>query len=164
MKLQRRMGKLAICWHRIEMQMEVFVAFGSFDRSTYTRPREGKTMEIPQKMMMRFAIEISKYVNAKRCLVVPGTDDLESPEDNGSSNRYGDVWRAAAYQTASVIDRLRRHCDMMEPGGLVRVPEPLNGGATMETYSCGVAIKPTRSAVPSIVRHAGFFLISIISR
>ncbi len=57
------------------------------------------------------AVDVAKRVNAKWMTVVPGTVDPRL--HNG-------------YQTANVIDALRRASDIFEPHGFVMVIEPLN--------------------------------------
>lgn len=57
------------------------------------------------------SVEVAKRVNAKWMTVVPGHLDLR--KDMG-------------YQTANVVDSLRKACDILEPHGLVMVLEPLN--------------------------------------
>jgi hydroxypyruvate isomerase len=59
----------------------------------------------------RDSVEVAKRVNAKWMTVVPGTCDLR--QDMG-------------YQTANVIEALRRGAEIFEPHGLVMVLEPLN--------------------------------------
>ena len=60
---------------------------------------------------MKAAVEVAKRVNAKWCTVVPGVYDHKLPLD---------------YQTANVIELLRRCCEICEPSGLVMVLESLN--------------------------------------
>ncbi|RIV71159.1 hydroxypyruvate isomerase family protein [Flagellimonas aequoris] len=57
------------------------------------------------------SIEVAKRVNAKWMTVVPGHVDLRL--------RKG-------YQTANVIESLKRACSLLEPHGLTMVLEPLN--------------------------------------
>lgn len=57
------------------------------------------------------SVEVAKRVNAKWMTVVPGHVDLR--KDIG-------------YQTANVIESLRRAAEILEPHGLVMVLEPLN--------------------------------------
>lgn len=57
------------------------------------------------------SVEVAKRVNAKWMTVVPGHLDLR--KDMG-------------YQTANVVDSLRKACDILEPHGIVMVLEPLN--------------------------------------
>lgn len=59
----------------------------------------------------RASVEVAKRVGARWMTVVPGTCALNV--DMG-------------YQTAHLIDALRRACDIFEPHGLVMVLEPLN--------------------------------------
>ena len=105
------------------MQMGVFVAYGSFDKPTFAKPDEASTAEIMQAM--HDAVEIAKRVNAKWCTVVPGSVDQQSP-DGTQWNKYGGPRLAEGYQTANVIDMLRRCVEIIEPHGLVMVLEPLN--------------------------------------
>jgi len=60
---------------------------------------------------IRSSIEVAKRVNAKWMTVVPGYVDLKLQE---------------GYQTAHLIEALRRACDLLEPEGLAMVLEPLN--------------------------------------
>jgi hydroxypyruvate isomerase len=64
---------------------------------------------------IRNSIEVSRRVNAKWVTVVPGD------EDQDQRSRL-----APGYQTANVIELLRRCADLCEPSGLVMVLEPLN--------------------------------------
>lgn len=57
------------------------------------------------------SVEIAKRVNAKWMTVVPGHIDL--------SLEMG-------YQTANLVEALRRGCEVLEPHGLIIVLEPLN--------------------------------------
>lgn len=57
------------------------------------------------------SIEVAKRVNAKWMTVVPG---------------YVDLSLEMGYQTANLVDALRKACDLLEPHGLVIVLEPLN--------------------------------------
>ena len=60
---------------------------------------------------IKSSVEVAKRVNAKWMTVVPGHVDLRLDDD---------------YQTANVIDALKRACDILEPHNLVMVLEPLN--------------------------------------
>ncbi len=60
---------------------------------------------------IRNAVEVAKRCNAKWMTVVPG---------------YVDLHLASAYQTAHVVESLRRAAEILEPQGLVMVLEPLN--------------------------------------
>lgn len=60
---------------------------------------------------VKASVEVAKRVNAKWMTVVPGT--IEPRLEMG-------------FQTANVVDALRRASDLFEPHGLVMVLEPLN--------------------------------------
>ncbi len=57
------------------------------------------------------SVEVAKRVNAKWMTVVPGHQDLRL---------------SMGYQTANVVETLKRAADILEPHGLVMVLEPLN--------------------------------------
>lgn len=57
------------------------------------------------------SVEVAKRVNAKWMTVVPGHVDLRLDND---------------YQTANVVEALKRASDILEPYGLIMVLEPLN--------------------------------------
>ncbi|MDA8743411.1 TIM barrel protein [Rubripirellula amarantea] len=116
---QEKIGKLL---DELKMQMGVFVAYGSFDRPTFARPSDDTTEEILKAM--NDAVTVAKRVNAKWCTVVPGSVDQQHSE--GEWNRYGGPRLAQGYQTANVIDMLRRCTEILEPHDLVMVLEPLN--------------------------------------
>ncbi|TWT82109.1 Hydroxypyruvate isomerase [Planctomycetes bacterium CA13] len=118
-ELQEKIGKTL---DSLGMQMGVFVAYGSFDKPTFARPKKETTTEILDAM--KNAIEVAKRVNAKWCTVVPGSVDQQHADDDW--NRYGGGRLAEGYQTANVIDMLRRCTEILEPAGLVMVLEPLN--------------------------------------
>ena len=94
---------------RLGLEMGVFVATGDFGQPTFA---SGKP-EFADKVLadMKAAVEIAKRVNAKWCTVVPGIYDHGLP---------------LGYQTANVVELLKRCCDICEPSGLVMVLEPLN--------------------------------------
>jgi len=118
--MQEKIGKTL---SDLGMQMGVFVAYGSFDRPTFARPADDTTAEILSKM--KAAVEVADRVGAKWCTVVPGSVDQQHSEQE-KWNRYGGDRLAMGYQTANVIDMLRRCVDVIEPHGLVMVLEPLN--------------------------------------
>ena len=60
---------------------------------------------------IRSSVDVAKRVNAKWMTVVPGHVDLRLDND---------------YQTANVIEALKRACDILEPYNLTMVLEPLN--------------------------------------
>lgn len=119
-EMQDRVGQTL---RDLGMQMGVFVAYGSFDKPTFAKPDEASTAEIMQAM--RDAVEIAKRVEAKWFTVVPGSIDQQF-SDGENWNRYGGPRLAEGYQTANVIDMLRRCAEIIEPHGLVMVLEPLN--------------------------------------
>lgn len=115
--------KIGSTLQSLNMQMGVFVAYGSFDRPTFAKPQNDTTAEILGKM--REAVDIARRVNAKWCTVVPGSVDQQHSESE-PWNRYGGPRLAEGYQTANVIDMLRRCVEIIEPHGLIMVLEPLN--------------------------------------
>jgi len=108
-ELQEKIGKTL---DSLGMQMGVFVAYGSFNEPVFARPTKESNDEIVAAM--KNAIEIAKRCGARWCTVVPGSVD------------QGSARLAEGYQTANVIDSLRRCADVLEPAGLVMVLEPLN--------------------------------------
>ncbi|MDX9972146.1 MAG: TIM barrel protein [FCB group bacterium] len=94
---------------RLGMTMGVFVAQADFANVTFASNAPEVRDKIAQDM--RHAVEVAKRVNAKWCTVVPGHIDLRAEWD---------------YQTANVIDNLKRAAEICEPSGLVIVIEPLN--------------------------------------
>jgi hydroxypyruvate isomerase len=94
---------------RLDMELGPFVAYADFKvKSFVTQDIEIKTMLADT---MEKAVETAKRTNAKFTLVVPGRYD-ESLE-----------WD---YQTANVVNNLRRCAEICESAGLVIVIEPLN--------------------------------------
>lgn len=94
---------------RLGLEMGVFVATGDFGNVTFA----SSEAEVREKILadIRAAVEVARRVNAKWCTVVPGKFDP------------GLEWD---YQTANVIDNLKRCSEIFEPHGLVMVLEPLN--------------------------------------
>jgi len=94
---------------RLGMRMGVFVAHADFANPTFATDDAEDVARLLDTMGS--ALEVAKRVNAKWCTVVPGTyrKDLE--------------WD---YQTALVIENLRRCAELLEPAGLTMVLEPLN--------------------------------------
>ena len=105
--------KIAATMEALKMKMGVFVAHGSIGRTTFVRKDNGVWESVLQDI--RDSIEVAKRVNAKWMTVVPGNVD-----ENGRDRL------AMGYQTANVIELLRRCSDLLEPHGLVMVLEPLN--------------------------------------
>lgn len=92
------------------MQMGVFVAHTIFWREPNLA--SGKEEWRDQFLSeIRESVDVAKRVNATWMTVVPGHVDLR--QDMG-------------YQTANVVETLRRASDILEPHGLVMVLEPLN--------------------------------------
>ena len=105
--LQERMAKTMADRN---MQMGVFVAHEIY----WKEPNLASGNEALREKFLkeiRASVEVAKRVNAQWMTVVPGHLDLRL-------NR--------AYQTANVIETLKRACDVLEPHGLVMVLEPLN--------------------------------------
>lgn len=105
--------KIAKTMESLGMQMGVFVAHGSIGKVTFAR--KDKAVWDAVLKDIRDSVEVARRVNAKWMTVVPGNVD-ESPRSR----------LAMGYQTANVIELLRRCCDILEPHGLVMVLEPLN--------------------------------------
>lgn len=91
------------------MDMGPFVLYADFKVKSMVLNDPEVTDMLVKKMQE--GVEVAKRTGAKWALVVPGrfADNME--------------W---AYQTANVIDNLRRCCDVVEPHGLTLVIEPLN--------------------------------------
>jgi hydroxypyruvate isomerase len=94
---------------RLEMEMGVFVAHAAFGEVTFASDDAAMVERIEQEM--HAAVETAKRVNARWCTVVPG------------DYRKNVEWD---YQTATVIENLRRAAAICEPSGLTMVLEPLN--------------------------------------
>ena len=105
--------KIAETMQELKVKMGVFVAHGSIGRATFVKKNKVLWDSVLQDI--RDSIEVAKRVNAKWMTVVPGNVD-----ENGR-NRL-----AMEYQTANVIELLRRCSDLLEPHGMVMVLEPLN--------------------------------------
>lgn len=105
-ELQERIAKEM---QRLNMTMGVFVASADFNNVTFASNKA----DVREKLLkeIRDSLEVAKRVNAKWCTVVPGRFDL------------GLEWD---YQTANVVDNLKRCAEICEPAGLVMVLEPLN--------------------------------------
>ncbi|HEX6985261.1 MAG TPA: TIM barrel protein, partial [Planctomycetaceae bacterium] len=101
--------RIAAEMQRLGMRMGVFVATGSFSDPTFASGNK----DFAEKVLrdVRDSVEVAKRVNAKWMTVVPGTFDHRLHLD---------------YQTANVVDLLKRCAEICEPHGLVMVLEPLN--------------------------------------
>lgn len=106
-------NRIASTMENLGMEMGVFVAHGSIGRLTFAK----KDREVWDRVLddIRRSVDVARRVNAKRMTVVPGNVD----EDGGGRLAMG-------YQTANVIELLRRCADILEPHGLTMVLEPLN--------------------------------------
>jgi hydroxypyruvate isomerase len=94
---------------RLGMRMGVFVAHADWNEPSFASDRP----EVRARILadVRRAVDVAKRVEARWCTVVPGQIDPGVP---------------MAYQTANVVDNLKRACDICEPAGLTLVLEPLN--------------------------------------
>ena len=92
------------------MKMGVFVAHSIYwNEPNLTSGKKDKLDEFLSDI--RSSVDVAKRVNARYMTVVPGHVDLRL---------------AMGYQTANVVEALRRACEILEPHGLVMVLEPLN--------------------------------------
>jgi hydroxypyruvate isomerase len=105
-ELQEKIGKEL---QRLNMQMGVFVASADFNKVTFASNKQEDRDKILQDM--RDSLEVAKRVNAKWATIVLGRYDQRLEWD---------------YQTANVIENLKRCVEIVEPSGLVLVMEPLN--------------------------------------
>lgn len=102
--------RIARAMQRLGMQMGVFVAHRiSWNEAGLASGDSAKRDAFIQQV--REAVDVAKRVNARWMTVVPGHVDQRL--DMG-------------FQTANVIDALKRAVDVLEPHGLVIVLEPLN--------------------------------------
>ena len=103
-------GRIASAMAQRGMQMGVFVAHTIHWREPGLAGGSAQTREQFLREIEE-SVEVAKRVNATWMTVVPGHVDLRL--DMG-------------YQTAHVVEALRRASDILEPHGLVMVLEPLN--------------------------------------
>ena len=101
--------KIAQEMTRLNMQMGVFVATGDFGNPTFASGRKDFAEQVLQDI--RDSVDVAKRVNAKWCTVVPGKFDHKLP---------------MGYQTANVIELLKRCSEIFAKHDLVMVLEPLN--------------------------------------
>ena len=95
---------------RLGMKMGVFVAHTiNWKEPTLTTKDPARRETFLKEI--RESVDIAKRVNAKWMTVVPGHVDSRPHLD---------------YQTANVVESLKRACEILEPHGLVMVLEPLN--------------------------------------
>ncbi|QDT16985.1 hydroxypyruvate isomerase family protein [Alienimonas californiensis] len=118
------------------MRMGVFVAYANFNAPTFARRDDATWDQIVQQV--KGSVEIAKRVGAKWVTVVPGSVDQQSKDETtGQWTRYGGARLAEGFQTANVIELLKRCAAELEPHDLVMVLEPLNwyanhGGAFLQ--------------------------------
>lgn len=93
---------------RFGMRMGVFVCYTAREPSLTTGKPEYVEDLIVQ---LKESVEIAKRVNATWMTLVPGHTDLRQDRD---------------YQTANLVEALKRGAEIFEPHGLVMVIEPLN--------------------------------------
>ena len=102
--------RIAVEMSRLGMQMGVFVAHTIY----WGEPNLANgDPDLREEFLndVRKSVEVAKRVNAKWMTVVPGHMDLRLEMD---------------YQTANVIESLKRAAEILEPHGLVMVLESLN--------------------------------------
>ncbi|MEM8527665.1 MAG: TIM barrel protein [Bacteroidota bacterium] len=106
-ELQKKMAKTMT---QLDMEMGVFVAHKIYWKdANLASGDEAKREEFLEDI--KTSIEVAKRVNAKWMTVVPGHVDLRLNP---------------AYQTANVVETLKRASELLEPHGIVMVLEPLN--------------------------------------
>jgi len=106
-EVQERIGQTLA---RLNMRMGVFVAHTiDWNEPTLTLPDPAKRDAFLAEI--RQSVEVAKRVNAVWMTVVPGHVDRRPHID---------------YQTANVVETLKRAAAILEPHGLVMVLEPLN--------------------------------------
>jgi hydroxypyruvate isomerase len=102
--------KMARTMESLDFQMGVFVAH----KIHWKVPNLASGDSAKQREFLndiKKSVEVAKRVNAKWMTVVPGHRDLKLP---------------MGYQTANVVETLKRAAALLEPHGLVMVLEPLN--------------------------------------
>ena len=95
---------------RLGMDMGVFVGHKIYWREPNLTSGD-KSLQDKFVKNIKESVEVAKRVNATWMTVVPG---------------HVDIKKEMAYQTANVVEALRRACDVLEPHNLVMVLEPLN--------------------------------------
>ena len=95
---------------RLGMEMGVFVGHKIYWREPNLTSGD-KSLQDEFVKNIKESVEVAKRVNATWMTVVPG---------------HVDIKKEMAYQTANVVEALRRACDVLEPHNLVMVLEPLN--------------------------------------
>jgi hydroxypyruvate isomerase len=101
--------KIATEMGRLGMTLGPFVMYADFSKPTLVTPDpEFRDMIVRRT---KDAVEVAKRANAKWALIAPGCCSQRLEWD---------------YQTANLIDNLRRCAEIAEPAGMVIVIEPLN--------------------------------------
>ena len=103
-------NKISKKMSRLGMDMGVFVAHKIYWREPNLTSGD-KELHDEFVQNVKDSIEIAKRVKARWMTVVPGHVDLK---------------KEMAYQTANVVEALRRASKLLEPHGLIMVLEPLN--------------------------------------
>jgi hydroxypyruvate isomerase len=137
--MQEKIGKTLA---DLNMTMGVFVAYASFDEPTFAVANQENRDKV--LAAIRDAVPIAQRVGAKWCTVVPGSVDQQFAGQE-RWNKYGGGRLAPGYQTANVVDLLRRCSEILEPHQLTMVLEPLNwyanhGGVFLERADQAYAI------------------------
>ena len=103
--------KIGDALSNLGMQMGVFV--NEFDKWPLSTSMTSGKKEWRDKFIQycKTSVEVAKRCHAKYITVVPGNYDRTLPE---------------GFQTANVIETLRRGAEILEPAGLVMVLEPLS--------------------------------------
>ena len=101
--------RIAKAMSDLNITMGVFVATVSFTEVTFARKDKNAWDKVLKDI--KDSVEVAKRCNVKWMTVVPGLYDSKLEWD---------------YQTANVVELLKRCCDILEPHGLVMVLEPLN--------------------------------------
>jgi hydroxypyruvate isomerase len=101
--------KLATEMNKLGMTLGPFVMYADFSKPTLvTADKEVRDMIVNRT---KEAVEAAKRANAKWALIAPGCISQRMEVD---------------YQTANLVDNLRRCAEIAEPAGVVIVIEPLN--------------------------------------
>lgn len=101
--------KIAQEMARLGMTMGPYVMYAEFGKPTFVTQEKEFQDQIVNRM--KEAVEVSKRTNAKWALIAPGCISQKMEID---------------YQTANLIDNVRRCVEIAEPAGVVIVLEPLN--------------------------------------
>ncbi|NLH42133.1 MAG: TIM barrel protein [Planctomycetes bacterium] len=101
--------KIAKEMDRLGMTLGPFVTYAEFGKPTFVT--QDKEFQDQIVNTMKGAVEVAKRTNAKWALIAPGCISQKMEID---------------YQTANLIDNVRRCVEIAEPAGLVIVLEPLN--------------------------------------